>query len=56
VLAFASRGSLPVWLTVATGVGGVAGVSAVAWFPFFLLLIWSLVVGVWLVAGARRTA
>lgn len=56
VLAFASRGSLPVWLTVATGVGGVAGVSAVAWFPFFLLLIWSLVVGVWLIAGARRTA
>jgi hypothetical protein len=38
------------WLTVIAGVGSVAGL---AFFPFFLLLIWSAVTGIWLLVADR---
>jgi hypothetical protein len=56
VAAFASRRALPGWLSVATGIAGVAGISSVAWFPFFVLLLWSLLIGVWLLLAGARTA
>jgi hypothetical protein len=44
---------LPAWLRSATLIGGVAGLASLAFFPFFLIFIWGLVVGVWLLAAGR---
>lgn len=45
----------PAWVRWSTLVAGIAGVAALAWFPFFLVYIWAIMVGVWLfVADSRR--
>jgi hypothetical protein len=41
--------TLPAWIRWTTLVAGIAGLAAVAWFPFFLVYIWAIVVGVALV-------
>jgi hypothetical protein len=49
--------TLPAWIRWTTLVAGVAGIAAIVWFPFFLVYIWAIVVGVALVAiGWRQSA
>ncbi|HEY1336992.1 MAG TPA: hypothetical protein VGF59_05750, partial [Bryobacteraceae bacterium] len=60
VLAVNSSGELPTWLRWLTGVAGVLGLASPAFFPFFALLLWSLVIGIWTLtsdsAAAPQTA
>jgi hypothetical protein len=48
------RAAMPVWLRVVTVIAGVGGLAAPAFFPMFLVLIWALVVGVWLLANPQE--
>ena len=48
--------ALPAWLRWSTLVAGLAGVASLAYFPFFLLLLWNVAVGVWLLVSSRRLA
>jgi hypothetical protein len=52
-LMIGSRGTLPAWLRWSTLVAGLCGVAGLAFFPFFLLMLWAIVLGVWLLVGAR---
>lgn len=49
-----SRAAMPLWLRVVTVIAGVGGLAAPAFFPMFLVLVWALVVGVWLLANPRQ--
>jgi hypothetical protein len=53
VLMMESGGMLPLWVRVASAIAGLGGLASIAYFPFFLLLVWGLVVGVWIVLSAR---
>lgn len=53
VLMIASAGVLPAWVRWATLIAGVLGLASIAWFPFFILLVWGLVIGGWLIASGR---
>ena len=53
-LMLASRTTLPGWLRWLTLVAGVCGIAGPAFFTFFLLLLWTIVVGVWLLLAARK--
>src|SRR5436190_5289959 len=44
----AGRVPFPSWLRWFTAAAGVASLASVAFFPFFLLLVWGIVIGVWL--------
>jgi hypothetical protein len=46
----------PSWVRWSTLVAGVAGLAALAWFPFFLVYIWAILVGVWLIVTDRAPA
>jgi hypothetical protein len=56
----AGRVTVPAWVRWATAVAGLAALAAIAWFPFFLVYLWAIVLGLWgLVASpaaVRRTA
>jgi hypothetical protein len=52
-LALGSPGMLPTWLRWATTISGIAGIASLAFFPSFLVLIWALTIGVWLLLTAR---
>ena len=54
VVAVANLPRFPAWLRWSTLVVGVLGITSLAFFTFFPLLIWGIVVGVWLLAGIRR--
>lgn len=54
-LALASHG-LPSWVRWSGLVAAVAALAAPAWFPFFAVLLWLLVVGIWLLVSDRVTA
>jgi hypothetical protein len=54
-LGLASRLTLPGWLRWSTLIAGVASLAGLAFFPFFLLIIWGIVIGVWLLAAGRRS-
>jgi hypothetical protein len=56
VFALASGRALPGWLRWATLVVGVIAVASLAFFPWFVLLLWSVVIGVWLLITARRSS
>jgi hypothetical protein len=49
-----ARSVIPTWLRRLTLVAGVAGIGGLAFFTFYLLMLWGIVVGVWLVAGGSR--
>jgi hypothetical protein len=49
----AGRVAAPAWVRWSTAVAGVAAIAAVAWFPFFLVYVWSIAVGVWLLVAER---
>lgn len=44
---------VPAWVRWSTLVAGLAGVAALAWFPFFVVYVWALVLGVWTLVRAR---
>lgn len=48
--------AVPAWVRWSTLVAGIAGIAALAWFPFFLVYVWAIVLGVWLLAADRRRA
>lgn len=53
-LVLASRGTLPTWLRIATGVAAVGGIAGFAFFPSALLILWGIVIGVWLLLAGQR--
>jgi hypothetical protein len=55
-LMLGSRGTLPAWVRWTTLVAGLGGIAGLAYFPFFLILIWGLVAGIWLLATGRSSA
>lgn len=50
VLGFAAAALLPAWLRWLTVIAGIGGIAAPLFFPSFLLLVWGIAVGVWLLA------
>jgi hypothetical protein len=56
VLMLESGGVLPAWVRWFTLVAGVLGLASTAYFPFFFLLIWGVVIGVWLLTTGRAPA
>jgi hypothetical protein len=46
----------PAWVRWATLVAGIAGIASLAWFPFFLVYLWAIVLGLWLIASDRAAA
>lgn len=50
-----ARNALPAWLRWVTLVAGILGLASPAFFPYFALLLWGLVTGIWLLSTARRT-
>ena len=48
--------TLPAWIRWTTLVAGIAALAALAWFPFFLVYIWAIVIGVALVVIEWRQA
>jgi hypothetical protein len=55
VLMLSSRAVLPTWLRRVTLVAGLCGVAGLAFFTLFVLMLLLAVIGVWLVATARRS-
>jgi hypothetical protein len=45
---------VPSWVRWATLIAGIAGLAALAWFPFFLVYLWAIVLGVWLLVSPAR--
>ena len=58
LLALAVPGPLamPSWLRWFTIVAGVIGLFSLAFFPFFILIVWALVAGIWLLVSAPAIA
>lgn len=54
------RVELPGWVRWTTAIAGIAALAAIAWFPFFLVYLWAIVLGLWALlaspAEARRPA
>lgn len=49
--------SVVAWLRWFTLIAGVASLAAIAWFPMFIVYIWAIVLGLWLLlAGRERVA
>ena len=53
VLTIGAGKALPQWLRWLTLVAGVVALTSLAFFTFFLFLVWSIVIGVWLLFSAR---
>ena len=51
-----ARATLPAWVRWSTLIAGLCGVAGLAFFPFFLLLLWAAVIGVWLLTAAADPA
>lgn len=56
VLFLDGRAALPVWLRWVTLIAGVLGLASPAFFPWFALLIWGVVIGIWLLMSGRASA
>jgi hypothetical protein len=52
-LALDASAALPTWLRWTTGIAGVLGLASPAFFPFFALLLWALVTGIWSFTSGR---
>jgi hypothetical protein len=50
------RVAVPSWVRWATLVAGIAGLASLAWFPFFLVYIWAIVLGCWLLVARAEPA
>ncbi|HET8893127.1 MAG TPA: hypothetical protein VFM96_03415 [Gaiellaceae bacterium] len=55
-LTLATRTAIPAWLRWLTLVAGLCGLAGPAFFTFFLLLLWAITFGLWLLAGGRDSA
>jgi hypothetical protein len=55
-LMLGSRTTLPAWLRWLTLIAGVAGIASLAYFPFFIVEIWGIVLGVWLLVARPVSA
>ena len=53
VLMIGSRQTLPAWLRWFTLIAGVLGLASMAYFPFFAVLLWGLITGLWLATAGR---
>ncbi len=51
-----SAQAFPAWLRWFTFVVGVLGLASLAWFPFFVVLIWAIIASLWLIAAGRTEA
>jgi hypothetical protein len=51
-----ARRTFPAWLGWLTLIAGVLGLASPAFFPFFALLIWGLIVGIWLLVSRGSLA
>jgi hypothetical protein len=49
-LALGSRGTLPTWLRRVTLAAAVIALFSIAYFPYFIIFIWAIVTGLWLLA------
>ena len=50
------RVALPAWVRWSTAVAGMAALAAIASFPFFLVYIWAIVLGLWTLVAAPAQA
>jgi hypothetical protein len=48
--------AVPAWVRWATLVAGVAALAGIAWFPMFLVYLWAIVLGVWMLVARPVTA
>lgn len=49
LIAFASGPvAVPAWVRWTTLAAGIAGLAALAWFPFFVVYVWAIALGLWL--------
>lgn len=48
--------AVPAWVRWATLVGGIASLFAIAWFPMFVVYLWAIVIGLWLLVAGRERA
>lgn len=48
--------AVPAWVRWVTLVGGIASLFAIAWFPMFVVYLWAIVVGIWLLVSSRVRA
>jgi hypothetical protein len=55
VLMLNSRTTLPTWLRRLTLFAGLCGIAGLAYFTFFLLMIWGIVIGIWLLSTRRNS-
>jgi hypothetical protein len=57
LLTFATgTAAVPRWVRWATGVAALASLAALAWFPFFLVFVWAIVLGLWTLVADRGGA
>ena len=54
VLLAAGPGGYPAWVRWITLAAGILGLASPAFFPSFLLLVWAIVIGIWLLAAGGR--
>ena len=54
-LALAGR-SAPMWLRWFSGLVGVLSIFSLAFFPFYAVILWGVVVGIWLLASSPKQA
>jgi hypothetical protein len=54
VLTLNARTLLPSWLRWLTLICGIAGVAGLAFITFFVLMLWGLTTGAWLIATSKR--
>lgn len=52
----ASRAAIPAWLRWLTLLAGLCGLAGPGFFTFFLLLLWAITIGLWLLAADRHSA
>jgi MFS family permease len=48
--------AVPSWVRWATLVAGVCGIAGLAWFPFFVVYLWAIVLGLWTLVADRAEA
>lgn len=50
----AGRVSVAAWLRWFTAVAGVASLAGIAWFPLFVVYLWAIALGIWLLLAGRE--
>lgn len=50
------RAAVPAWVRWSTAVATVCALAALAWFPFFIVYLWAIVVGLWTLLAAPAEA